>query len=233
MATVAFVIPAYEAEGTVGAVVRDLRRAGADPRSWPIVVVDDGSRDGTARAAHDAGARVHRLPHNQGKGAALRAGLQLAADAGAEAAVTLDADGQHYGAEAMRLALHSAPATTLVLGIRDMAAAGAPRANQRSNRISNFFLSLFSGAPLADSQCGLRRYPIPATLELGVRDDGFAFESEILLRARFARWALAEVPVDVHYPPESERTTHFHVVRDPARIVSRVVKTLVLMRVGR
>lgn len=222
----AAVVPAFDAERTVGAVVSELVRA------WPVpggvFVVDDGSSDATADAARRAGAVVRRHPQNRGKGAALRTGMEAARQAGFDAVVTVDADGQHPIAEALRLAHHPAPPEAMVLGIRDLAVAGAPRANQVSNRISNFFLSLFSGRGLADTQCGLRRYPLPTALELDARGDGYAFEAEIILRAIAARVPLVEEPIEVYYPPEEQRVTHFDSVKDPARIVMRVVQTLVM-----
>jgi glycosyltransferase involved in cell wall biosynthesis len=220
------IIPAYDAERAVADVVRDVLRV------WPerdaVFVVDDGSRDGTAQAARDAGARVIVHARNLGKGAALRTGMEAAAAAGFDVAVTIDADGQHPAREAIRLLDADADARALVLGIRDLPRDGAPRASQMSNRISNFFLSLFSGRALGDTQCGLRRYPLPLSIDLGGRDDGYAFEAEIILRAIAAGARLVEVPVRVFYPPPSERITHFDSVRDPARIVVRVVKTLAL-----
>ena len=210
----------------VGDVVRDALRI------WPerdaVFVVDDGSRDGTASAAREAGARVVVLPRNRGKGAALRAGMAAAAAAGFDVAVTLDADGQHPASEAVGLLDADADSAAMVLGVRDLVRDGAPRASQISNRISNFFLSLFSRRALADTQCGLRRYPLPLALTLGGRDDGYAFEAEIILRAIAAGVRLVQVPVRVIYPPAAERVTHFDSVRDPARIVVRVVKTLAL-----
>src|SRR5262249_6988695 len=102
------------------------------------------------------------------------------------------------------------------------------KANRISNGISNFFLSLFARRRLADTQCGLRRYPLPLALSLGGRDDGYAFEAEIILRAIAGAVRLVEVPVRVYYPPPSERVPHSDSVRDPARIVARVVKPLAL-----
>jgi glycosyltransferase involved in cell wall biosynthesis len=225
------VVPAYEAEATVGDVVRELIA------SWPfrldggaVIVVDDGSSDSTSRVAESAGAIVVRHARNRGKGAALRTGFYRALALGAEQAVSVDADGQHLPAEAVRLALDPAPARALLLGVRDLVRDGAPRPNRISNGISNFFLSLFSGRSLHDTQCGLRRYPLNEVLALGAHDDGYAYEAEVVLRACKAGLPVVEVPVKVHYPPEHLRVTHFHVVRDPARIVFRVVETLAATR---
>jgi glycosyltransferase involved in cell wall biosynthesis len=222
------IVPAYDAAKTVGTVVADLVRA------WPprpdgrasVIAVDDGSTDGTSEEARRSGAIVVKHPTNQGKGAALRTGFECARRLGAGAAVTVDADGQHPTEEALRLALAPEPRDSLVLGVRDLVRDGAPRANRFSNGFSNFFLSLFSGRKLNDTQCGLRRYPLPESLELGAKDDGYAFESEFILRAAHAGWRIAEIPVRVHYPPESERTTHFHSARDPAKIVFRLLATM-------
>lgn len=227
MLRVAAIVPAFDGEASVGAVVRELARTGCF--AGGLFVVDDGSSDHTAEVARAAGATVFVHGRNRGKGAALRTGLRAAWEAGFEAAITVDADGQHPPEEAARLAAMPRP-EALVLGVRDLAAAGAPRANQISNRISNYFLSLFSGRTLADTQCGLRRYPLPVTLALGGVDDGYAFEAEIILRALAAGVPLVEEPVRVLYPPEDERVTHFDSVRDPARIVRRVVELLVLTR---
>ncbi len=223
------IVPAYDAESTAGAVVGELLALWPEPA---VFVVDDGSRDGTARVAAQAGARVLVHAQNRGKGAALRTGMAAAASAGFDVAVTVDADGQHPAAEARRLLDADADPRALLLGTRDLSLAGAPRANQISNRISNFFLSFFSRRALADTQCGLRRYPLPLTLALAGRDDGYAYEAEIILRALAARVRLVEVPVRVIYPPAGERVTHFDSVRDPARIVVRVVKTLALTAGG-
>jgi glycosyltransferase involved in cell wall biosynthesis len=219
------ILPSFDAERTIEDVVRSTRALWPDPDA--VIVVDDGSRDRTAELARAAGARVVSHAKNLGKGAAIRTGLREARALNYDVAVTLDADGQHPPAEAVRLLIADEDPEALVLGIRDLLGAGAPRANQISNGISNFFLSVFARRRFLDTQCGLRRYPIARTLELDGRDDGYAFEAEILLRAVAYGVRIVEVPMVVIYPPESERITHFDSVKDPARIVLRVVKTLV------
>lgn len=223
---VAAVIPAYDAARTIASVVRETLEA--FDGVGQVYVVDDGSRDATADLAREAGAVVLSHEHNRGKGRALRTGLGRAAADGHAAAVTLDADGQHPPSEARRLALLPTDPGALILGIRDLKGAGAPRPNRISNAISNGFLSMFSRKLLADTQCGLRRYPLPRVLEIGGRDDGYAFEAEIILLAIAAKLPIVETPIAVVYP--EDRTTHFDSVRDPMRVIRRVVKTLVSTR---
>lgn len=156
--------------------------------------------------------------------------MAAARAAGFDVCVTIDADGQHPAEEAVRLIDAEPDERAFVLGVRDLAGAGAPRPNQISNRISNFFLSFFTGVPLADTQCGLRRYPLACSLDEDARDDGYAFEAEVILRAVASNVRIVEVPIRVIYPPEDQRVTHFDSVRDPARIITRVLKTLAYTR---
>jgi len=99
---VAVVVPAYNESDNVAAVIAEIpdRVCGEDTA---ILVVDDGSRDGTSEEAAKAGAIVARHVINRGGGAALRTGYRLMAESGAKVVVTLDADGQHVPAEMERL----------------------------------------------------------------------------------------------------------------------------------
>lgn len=221
------IVPAFDAAKSLRDVVEDLRQVVPEASAGAkLIVIDDGSRDGTGRLAHELGCTVVAHGENRGKGAALRSGLATARALGFDVALSVDADGQHP-AESTRTVLYaSRDAEAMVLGIRDLVKAGAPRKNQLSNRISNFFLSYFSGRELADTQCGLRRYPVERTLSLGGRAPGYAYESELLLRAVDANVPIVETTVPVIYPPEELRVTHFDGVRDPARIIVTVVSTL-------
>ena len=222
------IVPALNAEATLAAVVDGVSHAlGA-----PVIVVDDGSRDATARVARAHGAIVVRHDRNRGKGAALGSGLREAQARGFGVAVTVDADGQHPAASARIVLDASDDPRALVLGVRDLVRDGAPPSNRFGNAVSNVFLSRFARRRIRDTQCGLRRYPVPETLRLGARADGFAFEGEILLRALAAGFPLVEVPVGVFYPSGSRRASpsHFRLVADPARIVVNVVCTVLDLR---
>jgi glycosyltransferase involved in cell wall biosynthesis len=223
-------IPAYQAAKTLEGVITDLRAA-LPALADAIFVIDDGSTDGTAEVAR--GARCELVSHatNRGKGAALVSGLSAAQARGHDVALSVDADGQHPAEAARRVLFAADDPDALVLGIRALVTAGAPRKNQLSNGISNFFISRFAGRPLQDTQCGLRRYPIATTLALAARGEGYDFEAEVLLRAIWAGVDIVEEPIKVLYP--EDRVTHFHVVRDPWRIVRTVVAALGDKHLGR
>lgn len=223
------VVPAYDAAKTIEGVLGDLARV--LPEVTGRVVVDDGSHDDTGQLAARAGAHVVSHGRNRGKGAALVTGLATARSLGYETALAVDADGQHPAESARDVLYAEGDPRTLVLGIRDLVLEGAPRANRMSNGISNYFLSLFAGRRLRDTQCGLRRYPIRETLALAASASGYAFEAEILLRAADAGMRITERDVRVIYPPEHERVTHFDSVRDPARIIVVVLSTVRDLRV--
>src|SRR3989442_812413 len=91
------VIPAFDEVGTIAEVVAGARQYG------PVLVVDDGSSDGTAVAARAAGAAVLHVPRRRGKGAALRAGVAAARARAAEHVITLDGDRQHDPQDIPRL----------------------------------------------------------------------------------------------------------------------------------
>ena len=220
------IVPTFQGALTLGRVLDDLLVELPELKPTDILVVDDGSTDATRDVAQAKGVRLVSHGRNRGKGVALRTGLAEMRQAGYQVAVTVDADGQHP-AWAARAVLEASPdPNDFVLGVRDLAAAGAPRANQLSNRFSNRVLSAFARHRLDDTQCGLRRYPISPVLSLGCRATGYAFEAEVLLRALAAGIHVVQKPIDVLYPPAEERVTHFDSVRDPARIVATVLRTM-------
>lgn len=229
--SICVLIPTYENERTVADVVERARVAGFD-----IIVVDDGSADGTAGVLEGIGGiEVITHPANRGKGVALRSGFRRALERGHEWAITLDADGQHEPAEIPRLveAIRGGP-RAIVIGARGMKAGGAPLRCRAGLALSNTLVRMLAGKSLPDSQSGFRAYPLREVLALGLRTRGFELEVEVLLKAAWAGLAIRHVPVSVRYPGRrGERASHFRPVRDTVRILVSSVRAALARAAGR
>jgi glycosyltransferase involved in cell wall biosynthesis len=191
--TVAAVIPALDEEGALPAVLAALATAGVPE----VVVVDNGSSDGTARVARDAGATVVTEPR-RGYGAACLAGLAALAPRPPEVVVFLDADGSDDPAELPRLlAPLDARTAELVIGSRVLGGAepGALTPTQRfGNRLATALLAIAFGARFTDLG-PFRAIRWESLAGLGMRDIGFGWTVEMQVRAVRQRLRITEVPV--------------------------------------
>src|SRR5712692_7152952 len=135
------VIPAFNEARTIADVVTDARRHG------PVLVVDDGSGDRTSAAARGADADVLELRRRSGKGAALRAGVEVARQRGVARVITLDADGQHDPGDIPLLfeAARGAP-RAIVVGGRLRNAVGMPSGRRNACRVAGFFINWITDA---------------------------------------------------------------------------------------
>lgn len=145
---VSIVIPAFNEADGIGDVVMHLRTAA---RWREILVVDDGSTDGTSARAGAAGARVIRHPYNKGNGAAVKTGIR---QADGEFVLIVDADGQHQPADACRLVARLGE-YDLVVGARD-AATQATAVRRRGNELLNALAAYLTGRPIPDLTSGFR-----------------------------------------------------------------------------
>lgn len=215
---VAVVVPAYQAAGAVAEVVRQVRAGG-----WPLLVVDDGSTDGTGAIARDAGAPVVAHARNRGKGAALRRGIrELLADPAVAAVVTVDADGQHVPAEIPRLLDVWRQGADLVLGTRQHLFAEMGAVRRLSNRTSTGLISLAAGRRLLDVQTGFRLYARPLLESLELRGDRFEAESWIVVRAARRGFRIVEVPVAMGRV-DGRHGSHYRPLVDSLRIAGSVL----------
>jgi glycosyltransferase involved in cell wall biosynthesis len=221
MRRVIAVVPAFEEGPRIAAVVT------AALGHLPVVVVDDGSTDDTADRAAAAGAVVVRQVPNQGKGAALREGFRYALEHGADAVVTLDADGQHDPDEIPAfIAAYERDQPELIVGARDFRR--MPAVRRLSNTLGGALFSAAVGRRIPDNQSGYRligRRLMTALLESG--EDGFAFEVEMIARCIALGEPIAWVPIRTiyagepsHIRPWAHLTEFLRAARDARRIVN-------------
>ncbi len=209
------IIPVFNNRNTIADVVKRCR-AVLEP---DVLVVSDGSTDGSAASASDAGGRMILNTENQGKGAAVKRGLNEAKAMGYTHAIVLDADGQHLPEDIPRLlnAVWADPEALFVC-VRDMPPSATPAKSRRGRSISNFWTSLNGWQRCRDAQSGFRCYPIAPTLDLACRENGFAFEMEVLVRASWAGMRIRHIDVNVLYPQnEPDRVSHFKPLQDNFR----------------
>jgi len=203
------VIPCFNHATTVAAVVRSAQE------HFPVLVVDDGS---TLPLPDLPGCTMFTLKPNGGKGAALRAGLQRAAELGFTHAITMDADGQHFAEDLPKLfAAATLQPDALIVGVRDFFAAGCPTHRRRSNAVSTFWFRVETGVRLGDTQCGFRCYPLALAQRLKARSGRYAFELEFMVRASWVGTPIVAVPVKCSYA-DGIRNSHFRPVKDLAHI---------------
>ena len=196
---IAAIIPAYQAAPSVGDVVRGTLEILPE-----VLVVDDGSTDGTAEVARRAGARVVSHPVNRGKGAALSTGFRDLFGRGFEAVLTLDADGQHLPCEIPKV-LAARDGGDLILGVRDHLFGEMSTVRRLSNRLSSKAISFAAGQRLSDIQTGFRLYSKRLIDTVGFPEARFEAESAVVVRA--ARHGFRVVTVPVHLGFADGRTT--------------------------
>jgi glycosyltransferase involved in cell wall biosynthesis len=215
---VAVALPAFDAAPTIGDLVR--RTLAVLPP--PVLVVDDGSTDGTAEAARAAGASVLSFPENRGKGEALRVAFARLFGEGADAVVTLDADGQHLPEEIPKLLAHADEAD-LVVGSRVDLFDEMSRLRRTSNRVSSAVISLVAGARLGDVQSGFRLYHRRLVAATGFPEDRFDAESAVVVRAARRGMRIVAVPVRLGFA-DGRTTSHYRPLVDSLRIARAVAR---------
>jgi polyprenyl-phospho-N-acetylgalactosaminyl synthase len=204
------ICPAFNEAATIANVVADLRR-----RRYDVVVVDDGSVDGTRHIAAKIATAVITHPVNLGQGAALKTGIDYALSQGAEILVTFDADGQHRAEDIPRL-------VRALTEQRADFALGSRRRGHSCNipfvrRVFLFAATLFTvattGLCLTDTHNGLRAFTRQGAVALSLRQNRMAHASEILADIAASGLRYLEVPVTVDYTRYSlakgQRTSDF------------------------
>ncbi|MBT9560473.1 MAG: glycosyltransferase family 2 protein [Myxococcales bacterium] len=220
---VSLIIAAHNEVATIADVVTRGRAALGD-ECLEVIVVDDGSKDGTGAAATSAGAHVYRLSPNQGKGRALRTGINASRG---DWLVFIDADGQDDPAEIPALldAVRSHPDVALVNGSRfigklESGAISPP--NLVGNLAFTGLFDLLYGARITDTQAGFRAVRGDVARSLVLESTEYEIETEMLAKILGQRLRVLEVPVTRR--ARAAGTTDFRRVRNGLRILATILR---------
>jgi glycosyltransferase involved in cell wall biosynthesis len=196
-----------------------------------VILVDDGSDDGTVEAVADLPITVLRHPSRLGKGAGLRDGFAEALRRGFAAVVTMDGDGQHAAEDIPRLlAAGNRYPGWIVIGARLRKRANQPTYRRLANEFGDWGIAWGTGYQVADSQSGQRLYPA-AVCQLacsGIPGEDFVFEAQVVMSAaQELGTRCVSVPIEarynqIHGAPDF-RPSHFRPLRDLWRITSHIV----------
>jgi glycosyltransferase involved in cell wall biosynthesis len=216
---ICIVLPTYNACATIARVAEEARQSG-----FPLLVVDDGSTDGTAKQVTGLPVELIRHPVNRGKGAALRTGFEWALKNGFSGVVTIDADGQHDPTAIPRLA-----ATALENEIDILIASRATQFDEMAglrsfwNRFGVWCMRKKTGFEITDSQSGFRYYSARLLENVELTADGYQMEMEILMKAWRGGFRIGSLPVAARVA-DGRSTSHFRPVRDTWNICMTFLK---------
>lgn len=212
MPDVSVILPAYNEAEVIASVLDGIRAIVPDDEQWEIIVVDDGSDDGTGDRAAERGARVVRHPYNKGNGAAVKSGLRAAES---DRICLLDADGQHDPAEILRLVARL-DSHDLIIGTRQRGAGGG-WVRYFGNWFFNRLASYLAGRRIPDVTSGFRaarRTPMAEFIPL--YPNGFSYPITSTL-------ALIKAGYNVDFEPIQARKrvglSKIRILRDGARFV--------------
>ncbi|MEM3462439.1 MAG: glycosyltransferase family 2 protein [Candidatus Bathyarchaeia archaeon] len=196
------VIPSFNEESTIAEVVEGVKR-----HCDRVMVIDDGSTDGTSRIAQLHGAEVVRHPFRIGAGGAISTGLKAAVRMGADAILTIDGDGQHAPDEAPRLLRPiSSGEADLVIGSRFLGDPSPMPIHKRiGNRAISALTSIASGLRITDSQSGYRAYSRAVAEIVKHSSFGYGWASESIILAARGGFRVLEVPIRTIYHPKRRR----------------------------
>jgi glycosyltransferase involved in cell wall biosynthesis len=215
---VVVVVAVYNNVESILDVLSQLKGAGL-----PVIVVDDGSDDGTTEEiqawADREGAptcRVCRLEVNSGKAAAMRQGFKWARELDYTHALTFDADGQHDASRipAFLEELDRSGPDVLVVGSREPLVRDYPLRNLVGRLTSNIAIRTQCGIALGDVPCGMRIYPLDAVENVRCLSGRYAWEEEFITRAVWAGFRVSSVRIPSIYAPYGERKSHYRFKRD-------------------
>jgi glycosyltransferase involved in cell wall biosynthesis len=216
----AVIIPAYNAAIYLRPL---LEQVFAHVSKHDVIVVDDGSLDGTAESARSSGVALIIHQQNKGKGAALKSGFALALQKSYDAVITMDADGQHDPVfipdfiDSMDTGQWD-----IIVGSRNKNFYDMSFARFLSNSITSVVVSLLAGRRIRDSQSGYRIIKSSVLRSVVLTTDRYQMESELLIKAGRQGFGLGHLDISVK-PAPSSHISHFI---DTMRFLEMTIQTL-------
>lgn len=208
-------VPAYNAEKYLEELVGKLRAYVCDDN---LLVINDGSRDGTAAVLEKLGVKHVNHDRNSGKGAALITGFEYAVDHNYRSVLTIDADLQHPP-EALPGFFALDDGATLVIGTRRIKLSVMPFSRCLTNYLTSLIISIFSSRRVRDSQSGFRLIPTSLLKAIPLRTVGYDLESEMLFKAGALGVPIAEVAIRTIYEGSQ---SYIHPISDTNRFVRQI-----------
>ncbi len=214
-------IPAYNAEKTIGPVLEEVRSLG-----FHTIVVDDGSTDGTQKVVEAYGVPLVRHSRNLGKGAALRRGFQYILQRDYEVVVTLDADGQHDPSEIpFLLKVFRTVQADLLIGSRAREFDRMTFLRRFWNRLGVKAVSRLCHADITDSQSGFRLIRAELLRNIPLNTTGFETELELLIKACKKGFGVLSIFINVP-KVDGSRSSHFRPVADTWLVCKLYLRSL-------
>lgn len=215
---ICILIPVYNSENHIVDVIHSVLQCADN-----LIVVNDGSTDNTAETLRALSLQTPfelvSYEKNRGKGYALQQGFLRALELGFTHAVTLDADGQHLASDIPVMIQKAAKNPgALIIGSRKFDNPNMPQGNVFANKFSNFWFKVQTAKNLPDTQTGFRVYPLLKMGRMRLFTSRYEAELEMLVRSAWRGIPLIPQPINVYYPPLSERLSHFRGGKDFFRI---------------
>ncbi len=209
MDKICILIPAYNAQETLGSVLKKI-----EPLKMDTIVVNDGSSDETKRVASESGAQLLEHPLNLGKGAALRTGFQYILQKGYQVVITLDADGQHDPSEIPSLLkIFQSVNPDILIASRSAEFGKMTFLRRFWNRLGVKAVARLCHSDITDSQSGFRLIRTEVLKTVDLSTSRFETELELLIKACKKGFGVLSVPIKTQ-KVDGTGSSHFRPVID-------------------